>query len=484
MAAKTAVFLMGLAVPLLLVRRLSVMEFGVYKQVFLLIDTAVVVLPLGFALSAFFFFPREPERKAEVVRNILLVHAVMGSLGAALVIAFPWMPAALLNSRELAVYAPMIGVAMFLLVGASCIEFVAIANGEVHLAALILALSQLLRSALFVAAGVLFASVRALTYAAVIHGIFYGGIVAWYVRSRFSGGGWTFDWRLARAQVAYALPLAYAGIIWWLQGWVHHYFVSNRFDAAVYAVYAVGCLQLPILGVLLESVGYVAIRRASELRSRNETREIVRLVAGAVRSVAAVALPLYGVLLVTGREVITVLFTDQYRASWPIFAVYLTLIPLSITFPACDAVFRAHPEQFPFLLKVRSALLVPLLGGLWIATARSGLVAAIAVVVGVVLAERLLLARRVARILDLSWADRGLFADVGKLLAAAVVAGIAADTLRRILLGYDSSPAFPVLITSAVLFLCVYLVTVHLLRVLTPEERGTIRRWLVRHPSL
>src|SRR5438309_540472 len=167
LAAKTTVFALGLAVPLLLVRRLPVREFGVYKQLFLLVDTAVVILPLGFALSAFFFFPREPERKAQVVRNILLVHMFMGAIGGVLVSVFPALPAALLSSPDLAAYAPEIGLVMLLLVGSSFVEFVAIANGEAHLAALFIGVSQVLRSGLFITAASLFGSVRALAYAAV-----------------------------------------------------------------------------------------------------------------------------------------------------------------------------------------------------------------------------------------------------------------------------------------------------------------------------
>ncbi len=346
--AKTAAAAFNIAVPLLLVRLLTVREFGVYKQLFLLLDTALVILPLGFALSAFYFFPREPSRKAQIVGHIVLVYVLVGGLGALLVAGFPALPAALLNTRDLAAYAPILGLAMVLWVGSSFIEFVAIANGEARLAALVVLGMQLLRSGLLVAAGAVFASVRALAVAAVVCGVLQSAVVFWYVRTRFSDTRQRVDWGLMRAQLVYALPLAYAGLFWWLQGFVHHYFVSYRFGAAAYAVYAVGCFQLPIVNIVHESVGSVVIRRVSELRRLGETRELVRLATQTVRTLAAFAFPVYALLLVTGREFITVLFTRQYLASWPIFAVNLTLIPLAIVAPICDAVFRACPEELPF----------------------------------------------------------------------------------------------------------------------------------------
>src|ERR1022692_4081486 len=52
MFAKTMAFAFNLALPMLLVRRLDQAQFGVYKQLFLIIGTSVTVLPLGFAMSA------------------------------------------------------------------------------------------------------------------------------------------------------------------------------------------------------------------------------------------------------------------------------------------------------------------------------------------------------------------------------------------------------------------------------------------------
>ncbi len=477
---KTTAAAFNIAVPLLLVRLLTVREFGVYKQLFLLLDTALVILPLGFALSAFYFFPREPARKAQVVGHIVLVYALVAGLGALLVAGFPALPATLLNTHDLAVYAPILGVAMFLWVGSSFIEFVAIANGEARLAALLVLAMQLLRSGLLVAAGAVFAALRALAVAAVVFGVLQSAVVFWYVRTRFSDTRQRVDWPLLRAQLKYALPLAYAGLFWWLQGFVHHYFVSNRFGAAAYAVYAVGCFQLPIVNIVHESVGSVVIRRVSELRRRNETQELVRLATQTVRSLAAFAFPVYALLLVTGREFLTVLFTRQYLASWPIFAVNLSLIPLAIVSPVCDAVFRACPEELPFFIKARTALAVPLLAGLWIATARYSLVGAVAVVVGVTLLERVVLGVRAARVLGLSWRDLGRFGDVMRLGGVVGIAGVATYITRGILMARGvTAPLFLLMICGAV-FAVVWLGALFLLRIPTQEERNAVRQWLAR----
>ena len=78
--AKILAFAFSIALPLLLVRRLSQEEFGLYKQAFLVVGSAITLLPLGFQMSAFYFLPRERERKGHVVFNIMLFNVVVSGL--------------------------------------------------------------------------------------------------------------------------------------------------------------------------------------------------------------------------------------------------------------------------------------------------------------------------------------------------------------------------------------------------------------------
>jgi hypothetical protein len=54
LAARSVAFVLSFALPLLLVRRLSVEEFGLYKQVSLVVSTAYSMVPLGFGMSAYY----------------------------------------------------------------------------------------------------------------------------------------------------------------------------------------------------------------------------------------------------------------------------------------------------------------------------------------------------------------------------------------------------------------------------------------------
>ena len=106
-----------------------------------------------------------------------------------------------------------------------------------------------------------------------------------------------------------------------LQDTFHHLFVSNAFGPAGYAIYSVGVTQLPLVGILRESAGAVMLPRINQLESENGRLQILDLVARAARKLALVYFPLSAFLLVAGHEVVIFLFTRQYEASWPIFAI-------------------------------------------------------------------------------------------------------------------------------------------------------------------
>src|SRR2546426_12350286 len=79
-AAKTLAFVFTMAIPLLLVRRMPQRDFGLYKQIFLVINSAVTMLPLGFGMTAFYFLPREEQRRNQTVFNIVFFTTAIAAL--------------------------------------------------------------------------------------------------------------------------------------------------------------------------------------------------------------------------------------------------------------------------------------------------------------------------------------------------------------------------------------------------------------------
>lgn len=473
--AKILAFALSIALPLLLVRRLSQEDFGLYKQAFLVIGSALALLPLGFQMSAYYFLPRETERQGQIVLNIMLFHFVMGALGALVLLLFPQVLGAIFHSNELINYAPIMAAVIFFWVFSSYLEAVSLAHQEARLATVFIISSQLTKTGLLLVAAMAFGSLRALIYAALIQGILQTIVLLFYLRSRFSRFWATFDWAVLRNQLSYALPFGLGGLLFSLQLDLPNYFVSNQFEPTVYAIYAIGVFNIPLVGMLSESVGAVMIPQVSVLQKHGNNREILALTARVARKLALVYLPLYAFLIVMGREFLTVLFTAQYAASWPIFAINLTLLPLSIF--VADPIMRAHAEHRKFSPKLYLALVVLLFFGLWAGTSRFGLIWVISVVVGVSIIGRIATWTKIGHILHIRWRDVRLLKDVGKVAIAAVTAGLVIALVRSSLIGMRP---LNMLVVCAAVFGAVFLAGIMLLGVPTVEERLYFRKQFAR----
>ena len=473
--AKTLAFVFAFGLPILLTRTLSQHEYGLFKQIFLMIMTATALLPVGFGMSAYYYLPRENDAKsrAQVVLNILLFYVLMGAAACFVLVFWPGFVALIFKDPEIPTYASLVGVVIVLWLFSSFLETVAVANQELRLATIFIVAGQLTRTILLLAAAILFDSVTALVSAALIYGVLQSAALIWYTSSRFPGFWRAFDWSLTRKQVAYALPFGVAGVLFTIQTDLHNYFVSNRFSAATFAIYSIGVAQLPFVGILRESVSAVLLPRVSYLQGEGREREIVLLLANATRKLAAAILPAYAILMVTGREFLTVMFTSAYAQSWPIFAINLTLLPLSLL--DVDAVARAYQSHRFFLVKLQVVLSVVMVIALWYGISQFGVRGAVTVVVGTNFILRAALAVRFTRVLGAKPRDLLLLKDVGKVGFASAVAAFFSLVLRSLMI-YRGASALIILVVCSAAFAAVYVLTILLLRVPNSDECEKFRR--------
>jgi O-antigen/teichoic acid export membrane protein len=470
-AARTAAVLVTYAIPLVLVRQFDQHQFGLYKQAFLLVSTAITLLPLGFATSAFYFLPRSEGRGGEVVLNILLFQAVMGTSAGVVLWAWPDLVAGIFQGDDLVPYARYIAVVVFLGVLSRFWESVIIANDDVARAAVLFGVTQVSKAILLTATAVLFGTLEALLVAAACQGLLELSALLVYVWRHFGSSPWRFNPRLMWRQLEYAVPLGVAGLLFWLQSEGHHYIVGRMFSPGDYAIYAVGCFGVPLVAILNDSVGSVLLPQVNRLHAEKRDREILGLTAKALRRLWAVYIPLYAFFLAAGKDFIALLFTERYLESWPIFAINLTLMPIAGLAVVNDALIRTYPAYRFLLIRVRLIAAPLLLTAVWMAATRYGAIGAVAVAVGAVIGERVLVAWCLGRDLGVRGNDLAPLASLRMLTLAAASAGVATALVRQALPPGDHAVAF---LGCAVVFAAVYVCLGHVWHVFTAGERRLI----------
>ena len=482
MVAKTVSFALAIALPLLLVRRLTQEDLGLYKQAFFVVTTAMNVLPLGFGMSAFYFLPRERTRQGAIIANILVFILTTGAAAALVLFAWPGLIADLFGNAELAGLARPLSLVVLLWTIGAFLELITVAVQDVKATTGFIVLMQSSKTALLIGAATMIGTVRSLVIAALIQGTVQVGLLLVYLARRFPGFWKSFDWPLLRRQGGYALPLGFSALVLQMQETLPHLFVSHAFGPIGYAVYAVGVFNLPLIGILRESAGAVMLPRINQLESENEARQILVLVASAARKLALVYLPVFAFLVVAGRDLVIFLFTKQYADSWPIFAVARLMIPLSVI--VLDPITRAHEERF-FFLRLRMAVLAVVIVVLWAGAPRIGLVGVISVVVGAGMFTWSVAVIRMARMLGFGARDLPLFRPVALIAASSVVAALV-SALARATLAED--PAWLALAAAGPAFAVTYAAGLWLTGVVAKAEVAHLwldvsRLWLRRRPA-
>jgi len=321
MAGRFLGFVAAFAIPVVLARVFNLQEFGTYKQLFLIVATLYGIAQCGMAESLYYFLPQESQRNGSYVFNTLVV---LGSTGL-LVLLMLWLwreeVANLLNNPQLAAYLPMIGLYLLFTLLAVVLEIVMTVRRQHLAASCSYAMSDLVRAVLLVLPVLWFADLYWLLAGALVFALLRVMAMRVYVMRQF-GDQLHADAATLKKHLGYAIPFGLAGLIEIVQTNFHLYAVSWFFDTATFAIYAVGCLQIPLVDFLMSSTCNVMMVNMRESSLAGDHDAVKAIWLDSIRKLALVFCPLVGVLLVTAQQLIVLLFTDTYSASVPIFMVW------------------------------------------------------------------------------------------------------------------------------------------------------------------
>lgn len=504
--AKIAGFALSFALPLVIVRYLTQEQVGLYREIFLVITNAVIILPLGFSMSAYYFLARETTRRGAAVLNILMFNLVAGGLACLVLNVYPELLGTLLRSDEITRLAPMAGVVIWIWIFSTFLETAAIANQEARMATAFIILASFSKTLLMGAAVFAFASVEAFLYAAMAQGVIQTAILLTYLRSRFPGFWTSFEPAFFVEQIRYALPFGLTGILWLAQYDIHNYFVAHKFTAAEFAIYAYGCFEVPLIGMLSESVTSVLIPRMNALQLAGDRDEMIRLTARAMQKLAFFYFPIYVFLMITAQTFITTLFTQQYAASASVFVIFLTLLPFSIL--VTDPVVRSFKELGRMFLLTRVLVLTGLVAVLYFGLDHLSMTGMVTVAVGAILIEKLIAETMVIKKLGIGREHLPLLKNVVKTAGISIFAGAVTylfyANIHTYALNFGESLAsgflhetrsnarnlvggLVVLAASGIVFSVAYLIPANLWGVIEEDEKqrltALVRRVLPKGPA-
>jgi len=469
MGGRALAFTATFFVPVVLTRVFTPAEFGTYKQFFLLVSMLYGIGQIGMAESLYYFLPSSLEGAGRYVINSALTLGVVGTaiLGGLIFTSSTvsaWMGASRLT--------PMAGLYLLLMLTSCVLEIVWITRKKYRLATISYASSDIVRAILLIAPALLFRTVEAVILGGLLFCVARACATALVLRHEFRGE-LRPDAALLKTQLTYALPFALAVVVDVLQANYHQLAVSSYFDKATFAIYAVGCLQIPLVDFMATPASSVMMVRMGEEIRDGRRKSLLPIWHDTTRKLALVFFPLVGMLVVNANALITTLFKEAYAASVPIFMVW----SLSIFFASIqtDGVMRVFAQtRFLFVVNLlRLALLMTVMH--WF-LAHFNLVGAVMVTLcGMAFAKTMALIR-MRKLLETSFSTLLPWEKIGGILLAAMLSALPVALLN----GRMSAPPWALLFIGGALYTLAYVTAVLVLRILTDSERQAITSWLVR----
>ncbi|HEV3215247.1 MAG TPA: lipopolysaccharide biosynthesis protein [Vicinamibacterales bacterium] len=473
MSGRTVAFAATFFIPVVLARVFSQAEFGTYKQIFLVYATLYYIAQFGMAESLFYFLPSASRQAGRYIANSMLFLSVAG-LGCLILLhaAGPRLNGWLSNP-ELSRYSTSIGLLLLLMMVSSVLEIDMIARRRYLAASVCYGASDLARAAFFVIPALVFRSIEALLFGALAFAVLRLAAALTFLARTFKDG-LKPDGPVLKRQLRYALPFGAAIVLEICQTNLHQYAVSYYFDAATFAIYAVGCLQIPFVDFVVTSASNVMMVRMGEELHEGRTESAHAIWLETFRNLALVLVPLVGLLLVTARLLIVTLFTERYAAAAPIFMIWSLAILLAAFMT--DGALRVYAET-RFLLFLNAIRLVIVVSLIHWSIATFHLAGAVFVTLAATAVTKALGLARIARLMKVGPAALVPWRSGGGIVLAAAVAAVAA---RIVMLGLRWSP-LPLLALAGGVYASVYIVLVWRCGLLTEREQLAIadqlRRW-------
>jgi O-antigen/teichoic acid export membrane protein len=359
MFSRTLAFTATFFIPVVLARIFDPTQFGTYKQLFLVQSTVYLVGQIGMASSLYYFLPLAPRDAGRYLANALMFLTAAGMAGCGAVVLGAPQLAHWLNNPELSRHLPWIGLYVLFTIPAATFEIVLISRGRYLWAGAAYTLSDFARAAASILPVLLFHDLEWLLKANVAAAALRLIIAMVYFRGEF-GASLRPDPALLRKQLAYTLPFGLAILVEILQYNLPQYAVSHLTSAATFAIFAVGCLSIPLVDFAASPTSDVMMVKMQESLAEGRLRSALDIWHDTTYKLSLLFFPLVALVLVMARELILLLFTAKYAASIPIFVVWSLLILLATL--QVDGVMRVFAQTR--LILALNIMRLAIIGGL------------------------------------------------------------------------------------------------------------------------
>lgn len=330
-------FFLKTIIGIALARLLSPQDLGSYRQLFLIYSTLAGVLLLGFPQSMQYFLPKARDQKDRVklITRTLNVVSILGILCAVLIYLGRTTIAQMFNNPGLAEVLPLYSLYPIFLFVTQIYTSIMLGLKEPGKSAKFLIFAIICDLVLVLGVAFWSRNLSHIVWAVVISAALQWLYALWCLKGLHN------VWALSnfdgfKEQLAYTIPLGLSLLVGVLSVQLDKLMISGFFNPEQFAVFSLGAMELPLIGILINSVNAILLPNLSAM----DKQSMSEVYSASVRKNAIIVFPLAVVFFIFAGEFITFIYGSIYSESALYFRIYLLLLPLrvatyGIIFQAC-----------------------------------------------------------------------------------------------------------------------------------------------------
>lgn len=329
--------LISFAFLMILVRAYNQLDYSIFKQGNLIVNTITPFLVLGIPISLSFYLPRtaDPREQNRYILNAVIAMALPATMAFAALVILRNSIAGIYNNSFLASHLWAFGGIMFAETVFSFFPYCMVSLHRArHLAKVTVAFAivRILSLVLCVYMGV---SVGLLIVLLLITSMIQMGYGLIFVARRIHLYGVNLDWPTLREQIAFSLPLGISVLLYSFMVVFDNNLTALFYEPRNFAVYVNGVYNVPFIGVITGSVSAALLPKLSAIFDKDNQSSldaVIKIWHETIIVTSLLIIPFTFVLMVLAKEVVVLLFTTTYIDSFPIFRVYTLVLLTRITY--------------------------------------------------------------------------------------------------------------------------------------------------------
>ncbi|MEA9356170.1 oligosaccharide flippase family protein [Bacteriovorax sp. PP10] len=326
----------NMLLPIVLVRLYAPIEMGLYKTFFLYLSLIPFIVMAGGPLNSVYYWMGKTHERDDYIKATWLLTFILSSL-----ILIPGAFIIMLFKEHLALSTPILFILLisgFLVCPSGHYNEVCIARGKTFLGAGLSVCFEVVKTIGFIFIAWKYRDINYLFY------YFFcimclSFILMTYLGWRSNAVSLKWDQGKIREILKYSMPVSLSSCLLFITEKADLLIISAVVSADLFAFYSLGCLIIPPLYLLENSVQKNLIPKLSIAMSKLEFDQMAFAYRKAISDIAYLVIPAVAGLIVFATPIINLLYTTQYEKS-AIFLQIFALGYLLLLIPH-DSILRA-----------------------------------------------------------------------------------------------------------------------------------------------